>query len=150
MSLGHLIRSPIPHGQVSASASLTSSPHLASRLDLVWFMCIMVCFVPSPPTISFTQPNHPDRSQTVHCSHQVLTLHQQWTWLGLCAPWLIPSPPTILFTHPNHPDRSQTVHCLHQVITLHQQWTWLGLCAPWLIPSPPTISFIHPNHPDRS
>src|SRR5882724_11656967 len=86
MSLGHLIRSPIPHGQVSASASLTSSPHLASRLDLVWFMCIMVCFVPSPPTISFTQPNHPDRSQTVHCSHQVLTLHQQWTGLGwLCS-----------------------------------------------------------------
>jgi len=24
-------------------------PSLASRLDLVWFMCIMVCFIPSPP-----------------------------------------------------------------------------------------------------
>src|SRR5882724_11317023 len=35
-------------------------------------VCAMVWFVPSPPAISFTQPNHPDRSQTVHHSHQVL------------------------------------------------------------------------------
>src|SRR5882724_9536511 len=101
--------------------------------SMFWMLgavCAMVWFVPSPPAISFTHPHHPDRSQTVHCSHQVFALHQQWTWLGLCAPWLVPSPPTISFTHPHHPDRSQTVHRLHQALPLHQQWTWLG----WFVP----------------
>src|SRR5882724_9164577 len=99
MSPGHLIHSPIPHGQVSASALLASSPHLTSRLDLVWFMCIMVCFVPSPPTISFTHPSHPDRSQTVHRLHQVLALHQQWTWLGWLCSHLCLTPCSLTLHH---------------------------------------------------
>src|SRR5882724_11100627 len=72
----------------------------------LWWHNTAPWLVPSLPTISFTHPHHPDRYQTVHRSHQVFALHQQWTWLGLCAPWLIPSPPTISFTQPNHPDRS--------------------------------------------
>ena len=88
------------HTNRSASASLASSPHLASRLDLAWFMCIMVCFVPSPPTISFTHPNHPDRSQTVLYLHQVLTVHKQWTWLGWICPHLCLTPCSLTLPHP--------------------------------------------------
>jgi len=70
-----LIHSPNPPQQVSAIPSLMSNPHLASRVDLAWFVCTMVCFIPSPPAISFTHPFHPNRSQTVLHLHQVLTLH---------------------------------------------------------------------------
>src|SRR5882724_10824509 len=68
----------------------------------VWALgavCAMVCFVPSPPTISFTHPNHPDRSQTVLCLHQVLTLHQQWTWLGWLCPHLCLTPCSLTLPH---------------------------------------------------
>ena len=109
-------------------------------------VCAMVCFVPSPPAISFTHHSHTDRSQTALLLHQVLTLHQQWTWLGLCVPWFVPSPPAISFTHPNHSDRSQTGIHLHQVLTLHQQWTWLGWLCPHLFLTPCSLTLPHSLH----
>src|SRR5882724_5113039 len=94
-----LIHSPNPPQQVSDIPSLTSNPHLASRV--AWFVCTMVFFVPSPPTISSTHPIHPHRYQPFLCLHQVLTLHQSLLWLALS-----PSSPDTLFANPP----SQSLH----------------------------------------
>src|SRR5882724_7778571 len=73
--------------------------HSHSMFWALGAVCAMVCFVPSPPTISFTHPNHPDRSQTVLHSHHVLTLHQQWTWLGWLCSHLHLAPCLLILPH---------------------------------------------------
>src|SRR5882724_4090358 len=75
----------------------------------------MVCFVPSPPTISSTHPIHPNRSQPFLHSCQILTLHQEWTWLGLCAPWFASShlpPPSHSLTHSTPTGLRQCFTCI--------------------------------------
>src|SRR5882724_3132682 len=70
-----------------------------SHSHSIWALgavCTMVCFIPCPPAISFTHPFHTNWSQPVLCSHQVLTLYQDWTWLALS-----PSSPNTLFANPH-------------------------------------------------
>ena len=144
-----LIHSPNPLQQVSAIPSLTSNPHITSRV--AWFVCAMVCFVPSPPTISSTHPIHPERSQPFLCSCLILTSHQEWTWLGLCALWFALShlPP------PSHPLTQSTpmVSAIPSLMSnphLASRVAWFVCTMVCFVPSPPTISSTHPIHPDRS
>jgi len=66
----------------------------------LWFMCIMVCFVPFPPTISFTHPNHPDRvSDCALLALQSSPFHKQWTWLGWICPHLRLTPCSLTLPH---------------------------------------------------
>src|SRR5882724_7529994 len=101
--LGALLGGPnVAIGICSLSLWLIFTPTPVGhwRLFVPWFAL-------SHATISFTHLSHADRSQPVLFSHQVITLHQDWTWLGLCAMvCFIPSPPTISFTHLFHTDRS--------------------------------------------
>ena len=89
----------------SGTGGFIGGPHVAigklfyrlmanSHSHSVWALeavCPMVCFIPCPLDISFTHPFHTNRSQTVLCSHQALTWHQDWTWLGLCVSWFTSS-----------------------------------------------------------
>ena len=103
----HLIHPPNPPRQVSAIPSLTSNPHLGSRVD--WFVCATVCFVPSPPTISSTHPIHPNRSQPF------LHLHQSLLWLSLSQ-----SSPDTLFANP--PSQSLHSALAHRIYRLFHRW----------------------------
>src|SRR5882724_6265035 len=106
----------------------------------------MVCFVPSPPTISSTHPICPDRSQPFLHSCLILTLHQEWTWLGLCAPWFASShlpPPSHSLTHSTPTGLSK---CFTHIKSLPCINTWHGGLSPHLHPTPCSLTLPHNPH----
>ena len=119
-----------------------------SHSHSIWALgavCTMVCFIPCPPAISFTHLFHTYRSEPVLHSHKVLTLHQDWTRLGLCVPWVALSPlPSHSLTHSTPTGLSQ---CFAHIKSSPCIKTGLGWLCLHLHPTPCLLTLIHPPHP---